>query len=62
MTSDCARETVETIDRSTVQWENSMTSKCAWETVKTIEISQQFAFVDFLRILVNSKKYQITFI
>jgi len=37
MTSECARETVETIDRSTVQEEYSKTSERAWETVETID-------------------------
>ena len=36
MTSECARETVETIDRSTVHGEYSMTSERYWETVETI--------------------------
>jgi len=39
MTSECARKTVETIDRSTVQDECSMTSEHAWETVETIDQS-----------------------
>ena len=39
MTSECARETVETIDRSTVQDEYSMTSEHAWETVEIIDRS-----------------------
>ena len=39
MASECARETVEAIDRSTVQGECSMTSMHAWETVETIDRS-----------------------
>ena len=39
MTSEFARETVKTIDRSTVQWENSMTSEHTWKTVETIDRS-----------------------
>jgi len=39
MTSEFARETVETIGRSTVQWENSMTSEHTWKTVETIDRS-----------------------
>jgi len=39
MTSECARETVETIDRSTVQDEYSMKSEHAWEIVETIDRS-----------------------
>jgi len=54
MTTECARETVETIGRSTVQGEYSMTSEHAWETVETIH-RQQFAFVDLLKISENSK-------
>jgi len=39
MTTGCARETVETTDRSTVHWEYSMTSERAWERVETIDRS-----------------------
>jgi len=39
MTSECARETVETIDRSTVKGDYPMTSEHAWETVETIDRS-----------------------
>jgi len=40
MTSECARETVETIDRSTVQGEYSKTSERARETDETINRSK----------------------
>jgi len=39
MTSNCARKTVEAIDRSTVQGQYSMTSHRAWETIETIDRS-----------------------
>ena len=39
MTSECVRERVEAIDRSTVQGKYSKTSDRAWETVETIDWS-----------------------